>query len=576
MTSKLLTFFLLVASQLCKGLDSGPEILRICLDNKTSIATLYWNPPFDNCNSFKYYKIYSSENNGPWIKKTTIPIIGLNQYRTFIPDLTSDWRFKIVTYTSCNGIDSFISKDQSIDQNKPSLIELDSVSFDFPSQKLSAGWKKNPTIDTKGYWLYNYVSPIIKILDTESTFTIFYNFDKLNPSKIAIATYDSCNYFAPISAEQQSAYLSGKIDTCLKSITLNWSPYLGWTEINQYLVLNRNSNGFSKLTTLLPSNTSLTISNIILGDNLCYYIRTENKITHATSSSNTICFQTRKFIDPKINYLSNVTIENNTSLKGYFKSDNKTDIDSFYIEKQDVDLIFKPFLQLASIPNISEYSFQDLSADFNNHSYSYRIKTSDKCKNITSLSNIGQTIYLNKQYLNDALYGFTWNPYKYWENGVASQSIEISSNRFTWNLLKTESSKIALLQYSIENAVSDSVCFRINNIEELNSYNTISISTSNIQCIYNVGNFYFPQTINPYSNNNVFRIYGKGYDRSKGLIEIFNRWGEKIYETNLINVGWDGKVNGEYSIQGTYIYKAAFYDQRNKYYFRTGTIFIIR
>ncbi len=577
MIHRLLTIFLLIASIICKGLDNGPEILRICLDNNNSIATIYWHSAKDNCNSFKYYKLYSSENNGPWILKTTISVINTIEYPVFIPDLTSDWRFKIVTYTSCNGIDSFISNPQSIDQNKPSVIELDSVSFDYGTQNLSAGWNSNPAADTKGYRLYHYISPVYdKILDTSTTFVTFKNYDQSNPTKIAIATYDSCDNYAPISNDQQAAYLTGKIDTCAKSIYINWTTYQGWTNIKQYLIENLNNKGFAKSVSLAPSGTNHTISNITLGDSVCFYIRTENILTRATSSSNTICFYTRKIKDPKINYLSNITIENNTLLKGYFIADNKADIDSFYIDKQEAELSFNPFLKMDFDPNKSNYSFEDINANFNNYYYSYRVKTTDKCNNITSISNIGRSIHLSKPILNGNLYEFRWNLYKDWEKGVSLQSIEISPDRFTWNLLKNESINNTLLSYSSKNITSDSLCFRINNIETLNSNNTSAVSTSNVNCIFSVGEFYFPKTINPYSNNNIFKIYGKGLDLERGLIQIYNRWGEKIYETNKMDEGWNGKIEGEFVMQGSYLYKATFYDERNKYYLKTGTILIIR
>jgi hypothetical protein len=38
---------------------------------------------------------------------------------------------------------------------------------------------------------------------------------------------------------------------------------------------------------------------------------------------------------------------------------------------------------------------------------------------------------------------------------------------------------------------------------------------------------------------------------------IYTRWGEKVYETNLINKGWDGYLDsGELAIEGVYVYKA--------------------
>ena len=38
---------------------------------------------------------------------------------------------------------------------------------------------------------------------------------------------------------------------------------------------------------------------------------------------------------------------------------------------------------------------------------------------------------------------------------------------------------------------------------------------------------------------------------------IYTRWGEKVYESNQVNKGWDGYLNsGELAIEGVYVYKA--------------------
>ena len=39
---------------------------------------------------------------------------------------------------------------------------------------------------------------------------------------------------------------------------------------------------------------------------------------------------------------------------------------------------------------------------------------------------------------------------------------------------------------------------------------------------------------------------------------IFNRWGQMLFETTDINAGWNGKVNGVLSPQGTYFYLVRF------------------
>ena len=36
--------------------------------------------------------------------------------------------------------------------------------------------------------------------------------------------------------------------------------------------------------------------------------------------------------------------------------------------------------------------------------------------------------------------------------------------------------------------------------------------------------------------------------------ESFDRWGKQLFYTTDINVGWDGKFNGEYVKQDVYVY----------------------
>jgi hypothetical protein len=36
-------------------------------------------------------------------------------------------------------------------------------------------------------------------------------------------------------------------------------------------------------------------------------------------------------------------------------------------------------------------------------------------------------------------------------------------------------------------------------------------------------------------------------------LRIYNRWGEKVFETDDLYSGWDGQANGEPAIEGMYI-----------------------
>ncbi len=37
--------------------------------------------------------------------------------------------------------------------------------------------------------------------------------------------------------------------------------------------------------------------------------------------------------------------------------------------------------------------------------------------------------------------------------------------------------------------------------------------------------------------------------------KIFNRWGQILYQTNQLNEGWDGRVNGEFAAEGVYVWQ---------------------
>jgi gliding motility-associated-like protein len=57
---------------------------------------------------------------------------------------------------------------------------------------------------------------------------------------------------------------------------------------------------------------------------------------------------------------------------------------------------------------------------------------------------------------------------------------------------------------------------------------------------------------------------------------IYNRWGEKLYETTDINKGWDGKSNNEPCAQDVYVYHIVVTSFEDKEYFYDGTLTLLR
>lgn len=82
-------------------------------------------------------------------------------------------------------------------------------------------------------------------------------------------------------------------------------------------------------------------------------------------------------------------------------------------------------------------------------------------------------------------------------------------------------------------------------------------------------------TPNGDGRNDVFRPIGIT-PNGNILFTIYNRWGQKIFETKNYAQGWDGTSNGKKVPAGTYVYMLRYNDANNIMNFKKGTVILIR
>lgn len=111
-----------------------------------------------------------------------------------------------------------------------------------------------------------------------------------------------------------------------------------------------------------------------------------------------------------------------------------------------------------------------------------------------------------------------------WSGGSTTQSIIVSPSITT--------------TYSV--IVTDKPCQEI-------AYITVEVE---LPC----GEIMVPSAFSPNNDgqNDILNIYGNCY--SSLLLQIYDRWGEKVFETNDIAKGWDGKLNGNTFNTGIFVY----------------------
>ena len=69
-------------------------------------------------------------------------------------------------------------------------------------------------------------------------------------------------------------------------------------------------------------------------------------------------------------------------------------------------------------------------------------------------------------------------------------------------------------------------------------------------------NYFIPNAFTPNHDgvNDLFQIYGNNF--TSEYLTIFDRWGNKVYETHNLNEGWDGRYHNQIVAGGVYVYHA--------------------
>jgi gliding motility-associated-like protein len=74
--------------------------------------------------------------------------------------------------------------------------------------------------------------------------------------------------------------------------------------------------------------------------------------------------------------------------------------------------------------------------------------------------------------------------------------------------------------------------------------------------------------------NDIFHPVYKSVTTYK--LEIYNRWGEKIYESNDVCIGWDGYIDGKMAPQDVYVWKITGRYKNSSVYTKVGNVTLLR
>ena len=78
-----------------------------------------------------------------------------------------------------------------------------------------------------------------------------------------------------------------------------------------------------------------------------------------------------------------------------------------------------------------------------------------------------------------------------------------------------------------------------------------TINDLEIDCDYHI---YLPNVFSPNGDgeNDILYVRGKGVESI--TLTIYNRWGNKVFETNDMEIGWDGTYHGNDQGSAVFVY----------------------
>lgn len=270
-------------------------------------------------------------------------------------------------------------------------------------------------------------------------------------------------------------------------------------------------------------------------------------------------------------YLKTVTVEGAQLRIEWLKS-TEEDFGHYEIYKSKRDGSETEYL--SSIYNIDSLYYYDKNVNVNEYSYCYQIRVSDDCGHLSAKSNIGCSIVIRGESLPFA-FDLNWDDYIDWAGGV--QDYQLLRSVDTGNLVpivrvdfNTRTYLDSDLDYDWGGYWYSVLAYEAPGSED-------ATSRSNDIYLIQPPLLHVPNafTANGDNLNDVFSwvdVFVLDFEMT-----IYNRWGEKVFETTDKNADWNGIYKeGGLKESNVYIWITKYTGWDRSAHFQRGTVTIMR
>ena len=443
------------------------------------------------------------------------------------------------------------------------------VSIDTATQESYIKWLPSPDDDVEFYRIYYYYfddlnqehNDLIGTVSGDSReFRYTHEPGSKAPFSYTVAARDTFGGDGEISDHHTTMYLSTTYDSCEKTMDLDWTPYQGWEGkiVRNEVYYSVDGGPYVYLDKTHPDAMSYLQDSILDNKNYCYFIKAIHPETW--SFSNISCRNVSHPIHPAWINAESASAVGADQVEVKFVMDPAGEVTRFQLYKSPAP--GKPFTSDAVFSEVHDsltHRDKVLSVD---KKFQYKLYSLDVCNNPVTESTICGNIVLSVS--SKGLEAFlSWNPYKEYEAGVKDYLVYRDINRsgspdLIGGVHSPDTTFEDDLDFLSSREIEDEICYIIE-AEENDSWQRgrQGFSRSNMACVTVVPEILMANAIIPNSmvpDNQKIKPE-LTFIPQQYLYQVFDRWGNRIFETTDYETAWGGRINrGDYVPEGVYAY----------------------
>lgn len=545
--------------------------------------TLFWNPTPVGCGPITGYKVYGSQNlNGTYFLLADIPNAGTTKYYHSGAN-GNTWYYFVQTKATCANPAA---------KNSDTLSNIIPVTPEFTSIQVQGSnvllqW--TPPAGNQGNvnYIIHRITPFGTIPIDTIFGALFYVDMTAQPDTIAetyyITAIDLCGNQSLFGKSHQSIHLDLTVIPCAQSLTLNWNPFTAWQGgVSKYIIEVGVNNGvLTPIDSISGNSTNFTLTQLNDKDVYCIRIIAKENGGMNTSISNKVC------IDPTLVrgtgdfYIRTITLDatNRPVIEWRWDPTAELNLASCQIATSGGNFISAENIPIAPPLKLSN-SITHLSGDGSTGPKTYRIIAKNICDTNTYTLPATTIFCIAGPGLN-ATNDIAWTPMS-----VPNAQVEyyrvfrvVQGGTPVFHTQVDKDSLHLLDPYDINDPDQSGLCYLIEGVGTLTTpggKQELISSRSNVACVARKPIIWVPNALVPGGKNKEFKPLLVYAFNSAYLMQIFNRWGDLIFESKDPDTGWDGSIKGNLAQPGVYVYQIAVTLPNGQHNEVKGTVTLVR